>query len=427
MIGAVDAPHTIVRRLVDTHVVRVCPVPRDLESVETRGPEEPATVDVEPVWNRAVGVFRSGVHPAIQLAIVHEGRIVLDRSIGYASGVRPGASLDRPGPVPLTTDTPMNLFSAAKALTATVMHLLEEQGAVDLDAPVARYVPEFGRHGKDRITLRDVLRHRAGIPSLPREVFDLDTLADPDRIEAILCDLRPMGLPGHGPAYHTLTGGFVMEAVTRRVTGRSLRDVLVTCVKQPLGLQWFDFGVTGADAALVASNVSTGLPVLPPLSMVMDRLLGIPWDHAIELSNDPRFVSGVLPSANALVTARDVATFYQCLLEGGTHDGVHVFDPDTIRRAVYSDTSFAAIDRMIMLPLRYSAGFMLGTRTLSLFGWNHPNAFGHLGLANSFTWADPDRNLAVALLTTGKAVVGTHLLGLLQLITEIHRTFRVAP
>jgi CubicO group peptidase (beta-lactamase class C family) len=73
--------------------------------------------------------------------------------------------------------------------------------------------------------------------------------------------------------------------------------------------------------------------------------------------------------------------------------------------------------------MRYSAGFMLGSETISLFGWNHPRAFGHLGLANSFTWADPDRDLVVALLTTGKAVLGTHVPALLQLITEIHRTF----
>jgi len=82
-----------------------------------------------------------------------------------------------------------------------------------------------------------------------------------------------------------------------------------------------------------------------------------------------------------------------------------------------------AIDRMIGLPLQYGAGFMLGTSTISLYGWNHPRAFGHVGLANSFTYADPDRSLVVALLTTGKAVVAPHLPALLNLIAEIHRTF----
>ena len=420
-----DPFRAAVKRVVDTHVTRVCPVPEDLESVVARGREDPATVDVERVWNRTMGLFRSGVHPGIQLALVHRGRIVLDRSIGYSSGVRPGGSLDAADVVPLTTETPVNLFSAAKSLTSMVVHLLEEQSVVDLDAPVRCYVPEFARHGKERITLRHVLTHRAGIPSLPREVFDLDVLADPERVETIVCDLRPRANPGGAPAYHTLTGGFVMEMVARRVTGHSLRDLLSTSVKEPLGLRWFDFGVAGTDAASVATNVCTGVPLLPPLSNIVNRLIGVSWDRAVELSNDPRFVSGVLPSANAVVTARDVATFYQCLLAGGTVDGVRVFRPETIRRAVRADRTRPAIDRMIGLPLQYGSGFMLGTRTLSLFGWNHPRAFGHVGLANSFTWADPDRELAVALVTTGKALIGTHLPALAQLISEIHHTFRV--
>lgn len=419
----VDAPHTVIRRLVDTHVTRVCPVPEDLDAAVARGPEEPATVDVERVWRRAVGVYRSGVHPSIQLCVVHQGRIVLDRSIGHARGVVPGASLDDPAVVPLDTETPVNLFSAAKALTAMVMHLLEERGAVELDAPVSRYVPDFARHGKESITLRQVLTHRAGIPSLPREAFDLDVLADPDRVEAVVCDLRPSALPGGTPAYHALTGGFVMEAVTRHATGRSLREVLATDVKTPLGLRWFDYGALGADADRVATNVCTGVPLFPPISLLVDRLIGTGWDHAVRLSNDPRYIGGVVPSGNALVTARDIAAFYQCLLAGGTLDGVRIFEPETIRRAVRADRPRPAIDRMIGLPLQYGTGFMLGTRSISLFGWNHPRAFGHVGLANSFTWADPDRDLAVALLTTGKAVVGTHIPALFQLVSEIHHTF----
>jgi CubicO group peptidase (beta-lactamase class C family) len=417
-------PDRVLRRQIETHLIRVCPVPRNPDTTVTIGVEAPATVDPERVWDRAVGVYRSGVHPGLQLAIAHRGEIVLDRAIGHAAGVHPGADLEADGAVPMTTETPVNLFSAAKALTGTVMHLLEEDGVVDLDARVACYLPGFERHGKGDITLRQVLTHRAGIPSLPAHAFDLDLLADPEQVEAVLCDLRPRGIGGP-PGYHTLTGGFVMEAVTRRVTGASLRGVLAERVKRPLGLRWFDYGLPGAEPGGVAVNVPTGVPLLPPLSFVMNRLIGISWDEAVRLSNDPRYLSGTIPSGSALVTARDVATFYQCLLAGGTLCGVTICRPETIRRAVRSDQTLPTIDRMMGLPMRYSSGFMLGTSTLSLFGWNHPRAFGHLGLANSFTWADPDRDLAVALLTTGKAVIGTHIPSLVQLITEIHRTFPV--
>lgn len=406
-------------------VARVCPVPDDLASVASVGTEEPTDLDIEAVWSRVEGVYRSGVHPMIQLCVRHRGDVVLDRAIGYARGVLPGRPLDPDTAVRATPDTPVNLFSAGKAITAMLVHLLEERGLVDLDEPVATYLPEFGRHGKSHITVRQVLTHRAGIPSLPRSVLDLDLLADHERIEEQVCDLRRTSGVGGAPAYHAITGGFVMEAICRRVSGESLRDLLRTEIKEPLGLRWFDLGV-GADAVgQVATNTCTGFPVVPPLSFIFDRLLGMTWDEAVLMSNDPRFLQGVLPSGNLVATARDTATFYQCLLDGGHGAGGRTFDGDTIRRALEADRPGIDIDRRILLPLRYSAGFMLGTETISLYGWNHPRAFGHLGLANSFTWADPDRELVVALLTTGKAVLGTHVPSLLQLITEIHRTFPV--
>ncbi len=410
------------------HIVRTCPVPGDLDAVTSVGDEadDPDGIDVEPVWTRARALYASGVHPALQLCIRHRGEIVVDRAIGYARGVRPGRPIDPATAIPATTHTPINLFSAGKAVTALVMCLLEEHGHVALDEPVATYLPAFACHGKERITVRQVLTHRAGVPALPDHALDLDLLADPDVVRDLLCDLRPSAVIGGPPAYHALTGGFIAEAVARATTGRSLRDLLVDHVKAPLGLLWFDFGVGDDDAALVATNVCSGLPIVPPLSFVFDRLLGMPWDEAVRWSNDARFVTSVVPSGNVIVTARDTATFYQCLLDGGVLDGTRVMSSATIDRARRADLPTIDLDRRILLPLQYGTGFMLGTSTISLYGWNHPRAFGHLGLANSFTWADPDRDLVVALLTTGKAVLGTHVGALLALIAQIHRTFPVA-
>lgn len=426
VLGAAAEPvMSPMRELTRARVTRVCPVPDDLAAVTTVGVEAQTPTDVEAVWSRVEALYRTGVHPAIQLCIRHRDAVVLDRAIGHASGVLPGRPLDPERAVPITPDTPVNLFSAGKAVTAMLVHLLEERGLLDLDEPVARYLPEFGRHGKQRITLRQVLTHRAGIPSLPPEALDLDLLADHERVEGMVCDLRRTAGVGGAPAYHALTGGFVMEAVAQRVTGQSLRELLRTEVKAPLELRWFDLGVAADETDQVAVNTCTGLPIIPPLSFVFDRLLGMSWNDAVRMSNDPRFQQGCVPSGNLVVTARDAATFYQCLLDGGSTGGVRTFDAETIRRAREADRPGIDFDRRILLPLRYSAGFMLGTDTISLYGWNHPRAFGHLGLANSFTWADPDRELVVALLTTGKAVLGTHVPALLQLITQIHRTFPV--
>jgi len=427
VLGATRPVVDPVLRPVRTHVLRVCPVPEDLASITTVGDEERVVADaadVDAVWSRVEGLYRSGVHPAIQVCVRHRGRVVLDRAIGHARGVAPGEPIDPDRAVRLTPETPVNLFSASKAVTGMLMHLLEEKGVVDLDRTVAHYMPDFAANGKADVTLRQVLTHRGGVPALPPDAFDLDLLADPERVEALVCALQVTAGIDEAPAYHTLTGGFIMECVARRTTGESLRELLRREVKEPLGLRWFDLGVDPGDADRVARNAATGVPILPPLSWVFDRLIGMSWDDAVRLSNDPRFLAGVIPSANVIATARDTATFYQSLLEtdGAT---VRPFDRATVRRAVEAGGVGLPLDRRILLPLSYSPGFMLGTDTISLYGWNHPRAFGHLGLANSFTWADPDRELVVALLTTGKAVLGTHLPAVLQLIGEIHRTFPV--
>jgi CubicO group peptidase (beta-lactamase class C family) len=404
-------------------VTRRCWVPTDPESVTSRGLENGADAAAEQIWNDVVALYRSGMHPGIQVCIRHEGEVVVDRAIGFARGNLPGRWVDRDTALPMTVDTPVNLFSAAKAVSAMVVHKLEEMGAFGLDDRVADHVAGFERHGKGDITIRHVLTHRAGIATLPGHAFDLDLLSDHDRLVEVLRDLRPSGRPGAVSAYHAVTGGFVMEAVTRAATGRSMRDVLAEEIKEPLGLGWLDFGVPPELVPSVAHNVETGLLPGPVIDAFVRRVLGKPWSRILRMSNDPRFLTAVIPSGNVIVTARDVAAFYQCLLDGGVLDGVRVFDEETVSRAVRAEHDGLAIDRMLALPMRYSSGFMLGSETVSLYGWNHPRAFGHLGMSNLFTWADPDRDLVVAILTTGKPVIGPHLPALVQLISRIHETF----
>ncbi len=173
----------------------------------------------------------------------------------------------------------------------------------------------------------------------------------------------------------------------------------------------------------MAHNVETGFPLLLPLEMVFRRALGTRYGHVLHLSNDPRFLTSVIPSGNVITTARDIAAFYQCLLDGGELDGTRVFEEETVTRALQHRDEGTPFDRMLGMPIRYSAGFMLGNEQVSPYGWDHPNAFGHIGLSNIFTWADPDRDLVGAFLTTGKPVLGTHVLALPQLLMEVNRAF----
>ncbi|MDH4171765.1 MAG: beta-lactamase family protein, partial [Acidimicrobiia bacterium] len=271
---------SLIDQLGDT-IARRTHVPADLEAITLRGAETGDPAVIAPIWEGVEALYRTGMHPGIQVCIRHRGEVVLDRALGHARGNRPGHRFDPDLAVPMNLDTPVNLFSAAKAVSAMVMHKLEELGSLTLDDRVSEHVPGFDRHGKGDITIRQVLTHRSGVATLPEFAFDLDLLADHEQIEAMLCELEPESAPGGAPAYHAVIGGFVMETVTRRATGRSMRDVLATEIRDPLGLGWFDLGVDPDAVDQVAHNVETGFPLTGPLDVLLNRVLGTRWSHVL--------------------------------------------------------------------------------------------------------------------------------------------------
>jgi CubicO group peptidase (beta-lactamase class C family) len=121
-----------------------------------------------------------------------------------------------------------------------------------------------------------------------------------------------------------------------------------------------------------------------------------------------------------ITTAEEISAFYQCLLDGGEFGGVRVFDPRTVRHATAEQNNWE-LDFTLGIPIRYGLGFMLGGAPVSLFGLDNPNAFGHLGLSNVIAWADPERDLAVALLNNGKPIVSTHVVRIVELMVAISR------
>ena len=405
---------------------RRCRVPRDLEEVLDAGPEDPGGADVparevERVWDAVEGLYRTGVHPALQLCVRRHGVVVLNRAIGHARGNSPDDSPDAPK-LSVNTATPFDIFSASKAITAMVIHKLDEQGLLHLEDRVCDFVPEFAKHGKHRITLRHLLSHKAGIPNLPPEAMDLDLLGRPEKVVELMCDAELRSRPGRLLAYHAVSGGFVLAEVVRRVTGDDIRTVLEREIVGPLGYRWMRYGVREEDLPLVARDALTGPPVPWPGSAILRNALGAPLEEIIDIANDPRFLTGIVPSANIVSTASELCAFYQCLLDGGEQGGVRVFDPKTVRHA-HGESAWWEVDLTLGLPIRYGLGFMLGSRGVSLFGPDNENAFGHLGFTNIFSWADPDRRLAVALCASGKPVVSLHAVRLVQWMLAIARTF----
>jgi len=404
---------------------RFCRVPDDLPAVTARGSEtRPRDVGltragIERIWQRAEALYRTGLHPAIQICVRHRGAVVLDRAIGHAAGNAPGDEPDAPK-TRVGVDTPFRLYSASKAVTAMVIHKLDDLGALHIDDRVSDYLPAFRRGARRHITIAHVLAHRAGIPALPPAAMDLDLLERPDEIVEILAQVPLRMRPGRRLAYHAVTGGFVLGEVVRAATGQDIRSVLRKQVREPLGLRWLDYGVAPEDAPAVARDALTGLGPPPVFAQVLERALGASVDRVLEIAHDPRFLAGILPSANVVSNARDLATFFECLRAEGEVDGVRVFEPRTVRRAT-SEQSFWEVDFTLGAPVRYGLGFMLGGELLSLFGPGTPHAFGHLGFTNVIGWADPDRALAGAIVTNGKPFLDIEVVRLYQLLMAIGR------
>ncbi len=385
-------------------------VPRDLGAVTARSAEagNPQAVGmtsagIERIWAGVERLYRSGFYPAIALCVRRQGEVVIDRAIGHARGNGPSDRQDTQR-VPATPGTPFSIFSASKVMTTVVVHLLEERGLLHVGDRVCEYIPEYAPHGKDVVTIEHLLSHRAGVPNLPADAFDLDRLGDRQFMLEMLCAAKPRSRPGKLLSYHAISGGFIIAEIVQRVTGRGIRAVLGREILKPLGFRWGNYGVNARDVGRVALSYPTGPPALPPLSTVLQRALGLPPDEVTLLSNDPRFLTAVVPSGNVITTANELSRFFELLLQGGELDGVRILEARTIRRAI-SERAFRELDYSLVAPLRHASGFMLGARAFSLFGPDTEEAFGHLGFTNVLGWADPERALSVGLLTSGKPML----------------------
>lgn len=384
-------------------------LPDDLDSVTTMGNEADALCvgmsdeAVARIWDGAVALYRSGVHPAVQVCVRRDGEVVLDRAIGHARGNGPHDEPDADS-VKATPQTPFLIYSGSKAITAFVVHRLDESGTLSIEDRVSNYIPEYASHGKGETTIAHVLAHRAGVPNLPREAFDLDRASDREFLVRTVCEAKPFARPGRFLAYHAASGGLILGEVVQRATGKDIRTVLAEEILEPLGFRWTNYGVDAGDVEQVAVNYVTGPPTVPPLSLLLTRALGLGLDDLVAASNDPRFLAAIVPSANIVTTANELSRFFEIFRRGGELDGVRIVRPETVRRAI-TEQSRLEVDLSLGFPTRFSYGLMLGAQFLSLYGRDTQHAFGHLGFTNMLGWADPERALACAIMTNGKPIL----------------------
>lgn len=387
------------------------PIPSNLDSITDIGQEQSTGNNHhrDAIWQAMQRFYQTGMSPGVSLAIRHRGELIFNRALGYAN-------LETA--TPLSVNTPVCLFSASKAITATLIHALIEQGKLALNDKVTTYLPDYGIHGKQNTTILDLLAHRAGIPNLdnvnPEVIFQYDAALDR------VINAKPRTPPGKRQAYHAITAGYVLAGIAEKVTGKNINTLLDELIRTPLGMNYFRYGVDKTDQPLVAKHYFTGAK-----SRIFDRLvthaLGANMADAIDLSNDPRFMDTVIPSGNIYATAEETTRFYHMLLNGGRWGEQQIIQPGTISRATRRVSKALVLDGSLMAPVGFSAGFMMGAKRLSLFGTHTEEAFGHLGFLSITTWADPKRQLAVSMLTTGKGLLGPHLPAMFGLFNQINK------
>lgn len=329
-------------------------------------------------------------------AVYHHGRTVVDLWGGIAD-----VKTDRPW----RADTIACMNSATKGATAICALILAQRGRLDLDAPIAGVWPEFAAGGKETITLRMVLSHRAGLARI--DGLAPDEASDRVRVLAALAAQTPNWEPGTAQGYHVTSMGWITGEVVRRISGRTLGQFFAHEVAAPLGLDLW-IGLPKQQEARFAPFVEFDPEVRSLLKEAMTgdtfaaQVLGPSRIYELDRrANGRRFHELELPFANGIGTARALARMY-----AATHHnlgGHHLLTDKTITDAVVARSAPGELDLVIGGERRYGTGFLL---TPSLWADTGPRAYGHDGAGGALGMADPDAGLGFAYLTNRMIFIG---------------------
>ncbi|MEV4080632.1 serine hydrolase domain-containing protein [Nonomuraea fuscirosea] len=295
------------------------------------------------------------------------------------------------------------VYSTTKAVTAACALLLAQRGELDLDAPVARYWPEFAAQGKERLPVRWLLTHQAGLPAIDRPITPAEAIAWEPMVDALAAQ-RPYWEPGTEHGYHGQTYGWLVGEVVRRVSGRSVGTFLAEEIAGPFGIDFWiglpksehhrvsrilteaaAFDPSAIDLDAVPEPMREILAVYADPTSLTSRAMGVvkpALDH-----NDPAEQAAELPATNGICTARGLARFYAALI--GEVDGRRILTPGSLAAAV--EERAAGIDRILRVPVRIGTGFGLPTPDAY---WYSPSAFGFGGLGGSIGFADQESGIA---------------------------------
>ncbi len=359
------------------------------------------------------------------LAVKVRGQTVVDLWAGVA---------DRGGERPWTADTLAISFSTTKGVASTVIHRLADRGELDYDEPVASYWPEFGAGGKDRMTVRDLLTHRAGLHSVSAVAERAEDLLDHLAMEEKLAARTVRG-PTTRSAYHAITYGWLVAGLARRITGCGLADLTRTEISEPLGIGGLHIGVPDDARELVAEPVGAALRQLGSTAQATAPLwtrsragrttleaLHVQGFHRLFEGAEPPVWRTEMPAVNGVVSARALADMYAPLAGGGRIGQREFLTPATVN--ALGRVQVRTTDAVLGIRMRWRLGYHHAFGT----GRDAPLAFGHYGYGGSGGWADPAAGMAVGFVTNRIGSLTTPLgdLNLFRL-NRVVRECAVAP
>jgi len=329
-------------------------------------------------------LVESGAERGIQVAVYQGGQPVIDAVAGIA---------DPTTGRPVTSDTPFYNFSIVKGAASTLAHILAERGLFGYDTPVVDLWPGFGAHGKQKVTVRHVLNHSAGVPGIPLSTTAED-LCDWDKMCTAIADAEPWWEPGTKVGYHAYTFGYMVGEIVRRTTGKRISQVLVEEVSGPLGVgDELYFGMPRSEhprlARLEDAPMPAGtMPEMPP-DLPMFKAAPMTLMPMAALGNRPDILSADIP-AGGKTSARGIARMYAALL--GEVDGIRLISPERLREA--TALSMSGVDAVFLMPSAWALGYSIGR--LGSAPEDSPTSFGVGGAGGSFAYADRSTGIAFA-------------------------------
>jgi CubicO group peptidase (beta-lactamase class C family) len=332
--------------------------------------------------------FSLGEEFGSSVAVVIDGKPAVDIWGGFQ---------DEAKTRPWAAGTTVCMMSVAKGITGITFNMLIDRGLVDPDEPVAKYWPEFGQKGKEKILVRWILDHRAAIPVLTNNKLWPGAMFDREAYVKALEEQEPLWEPGTQAAYHVHNQGYLLGEIMRRVTGKTVGPFLRSEVTGPLGAEYYIGGMTAEEQSHVAEvvpNMNERLFAAKDAeapetlrNLAFRQNPDEPWRTTL---NSPVWRSAEIASGNGHGNARGVSRIYGALVRGGAINGVELMSKAGLERMITEQHNQTEL--LQERPYHQALGVLLNTPVAVYMGPN-PRAFGHHGIGGSIGFGDPDAGI----------------------------------